>query len=347
MRLEGERIPAITGIGASYGKRVISNAQIAKHMDIPEAMLMRMIGRTGIESRNWVAPHETTSTLTGESISQALQMAGVNPRDLKNVVVGSSSQDRLAVPVSAQVQHKETLPHHIRYLDMTAACTGWVQAFYDTCTDLTSPLGRGGPQVAVGSEVISRMLHPKVIQTYPLFGDASGATVVELKKPDIGAPTNMGFAFGADGKFAEDLMVPAGGTACPNTPETLEKLENMLHMDNGRAIKEQAVLRMAEATRNALEESDVPMEDVVLFIPHQANREIIYDVADSLGYPTDKVIITLDKNGNTSAATIPTSMKYAYDTGKMRRNDMVAFAVLGAGVTFAAGVIPMIGLPRK
>jgi len=341
-----ERIPAITGIGKAVGKNIIDNKTIAELLGRGLSTVDRMMRSVGIETRYWVSEgEEATSDLSAKALLEALKMAGIERSNLQTIIVCTSSSDYLGVPVASMLQDKLGLPKNVRYYDVTAACTGWVQGLYNAFVDLTSPYGRDGPQAVIGAEVMSPTLSIKYSNVYPLFGDAAGAVIVSLVEPDENAPTQIAFAFGGEGSYAEKLFMPAGGSKHPASQQTIDNDWHTLQMD-GPAIKEAATKRMVEKTKEVLDKAGIPIEEVALFIPHQANLQIMNEVASELNFPWEKVMKTIDHFGNTSAASIPTALCEAWETGKIKRNDILAFATFGAGLTFAAGVIPMVGLPR-
>lgn len=349
--IEG-RIPAITGVGKAVGRDTVTNELLDERLGRTKGLTSRVMRRNGIgiEQRYWIPMegHEskqTTSDLAAEALVEAIKMAGIDKRDLKKIVVATSSPDYLGVPAAAMVQHKLGLSTNIQAYDLAAACTGWVQGVNEAFVNLQSPLGRGSPQAVIGAEVISPVLS-KNKQAFILFGDAAGATIVDLVKPDEGAPTNIGFAAGVDGSLAEKLNVPAGGSRYPASQYTVDHDMHSMDME-GEIIQENAIRRMAEVTKKALEQSGVPMEDVALFIPHQANLSIIQATADSLNFPMERVMVTIGKYGNTSAASIPTALREAWDADRIKRNDVMVVATFGAGFEFIAAVLPMVGLPKK
>lgn len=352
-RLREGQIPAITGIGKAVGRDVVSNEKLDELHGRKKGLTdraMRMTG-TGIEQRYWVPRegHEskqTTSDLAEEALVAGIQMAGIDKNDLKKIVVATSSPDFLGVSVAAMLQYRLGLSTNIQAYDLAAGCTGWVQALDEAFANLQSPAGRGGPQAIIGAEVISPVLSKKKLNTYMLFGDAAGATVVDLVKPDEGAPTNRAFVPGADGSLADKLNVIAGGSKYPASQYTVDNDMHSMTME-GDIIKDNAIRRMTEATKKAIEESGVPMEDVALFIPHQANLSIIQATAEGLNFPMEKVMVTIDKYGNTSSASIPTALREAWDANKIKRNDIMVVATFGAGLEYIAAVLPMVGLPKK
>lgn len=343
---EGAPIPAITGVGAGLPNRVVANSEIATLLDRPAKVIDKVIGETvGVKTRRWVIPGEqTSSNLASIAAMQAMEMAGITPVDVKTLVVGTSSPDHISVAAAAMMQEQLGLRDDVRSYDVGGnACVGFIQALKSSFDNLTSPLGDEGPQVVAGVEVLSKMIPNDPLKG--IFGDGGGAVVTEMVTPDKGAPTNMGFAFGADGRFAQDLLIPAGGSKYFTTEETEKSGMHFLHMD-GKTIFDQAVPRMAQMAREALRKSGMPIEEVAYFIPHQANLAIIRAVADELNFPMERVIVTIDHTGNTSAGTIPIALNESVRDGRVKRNDTVMFAAFGAGLEFAAGLIPMVGLPK-
>lgn len=352
-RLIEGKIPAITGIGKAVGRYIVTNELIDDKLGRMKGLTNRAMRRNGIgiEQRFWVPMenHEskqTTSDLAVESLIEAIKMSDIEKKDLKKIVVATSSPDYLGVSTAAMVQHRLGLQTNIQAYDLTAGCTGWLQALNDAYANLLSPIGRGGPQAIIGAEVISPVLSKKKLNTYILFGDAAGAAIVDLVEPDEGVPTNMAFVAGADGSLADKLYVPAGGSKYPASQYTVENDMHSMDME-GDIIKDNAIKRMTEVTKTALKESGVPMEDVALFIPHQANLSIIESIADNLNFPMERVMVTVDKYGNTSAASIPTALREAWDAKRIKRNDILVMATFGAGLEYIAAVFPMVGLPKK
>ncbi len=339
-------MPAITGVGEALPKRIVTNPEVAEIIGATPRAFDKVIGRVGVETRHWVTPGErTSSNFAAIAAMGAMNMAGILPEEVKSLMVGTSSPDHISVSAASEVQRQLGLRDDIRIYDIGGnACVGFLQALKTSFVDLSSELGEGGPQVVAGVEVLSRMVPNNALKG--IFGDGGGAVVTEMVTPDEGAPREMGFAFGADGRFAQDLLIPAGGSKLFTTKETQEADQHYLHM-NGAVIKDQAILRMAQMMRTALKESGLPIEEVEHFIPHQANMEIITGVADELNFPMDKVAVnTIKRSGNTSAGTIPIALNESVRSGAVRRNSIVAFATFGAGLEYGAGVVSMVGLPK-
>lgn len=346
--VEGDRrISAITGLGAGFPPNKKSNVGIAEDLGRSKETIDRLMRGVGTETRNWVTPgEEATSDLSVLALRQAFAMAEIQPSDLKSLVVATSTPDYLGVPTAAIVQEKLELPNNVRCYDMGGnACTGFLQALYAAFADMNSSIGRGEPQAVVGAEVISPILTREFPLIYPIFGDGAGAVIVQRVIPDEQAPTRMGFAFGADGAHAKDLYVPAGGSKNHTTAKTVADKKHTLYM-NGSVVREQAVKRMAQMLQEALLKADMPIEEVAYLVPHQANLQIMRETAEALNYPWERVIVTIDHTGNTSAASIPIALHEAVAKGIIKRNDVVAMVAFGAGLEFAAAAIPMVGLPR-
>lgn len=342
---EGQPIPAITGVGAGLPKRVVTNAEVAEMIGATPRAFEKVMSRVGVETRRWVIPGEqSSSNLVTIAAMGAMNMAGILPEEVKTLVVGTSSSDHKSVSASSMVQKQLGLRDDIRIYDIGEnACVGFLQALKTSFVDLTSPLGDGEPQVIAGVEVLTRMIPNNALKG--IFGDGGGAVVTELVPPDKSAPTQMGFAFGADGRFTKDLLIPAGGSKMFTTKETEEAGLHYLHM-NGPAIKDQAIIRMTQMVRASLLQAQMPIEEVAYFIPHQANMEIIEGVANELNFPMERVIVTIDHTGNTSAGSIPIALNESVRDGRVKRNDFVLFAAFGAGLEYAAAAIPMVGLPE-
>lgn len=346
---ELERIPAIIGVGSAVPPRIKTNEDIDIDLGVRPGTTDRLMRRTraGVVLRHWVEPGEqTTSDLAAEALLEALEMAGIDKTALKSIVLGTDSADYGGVAAAAMIQHRLGLATNVRAYDVLSGCTGWAQALKNVFTDLTSSYGDRGPQAAIGAEVLTPVLSKKEKLVYPLFGDGGGATVVDLVIPDSADLPKPVIRIGSDGKYAEDLYMPAGGSKIPTSLETVRDGKHALFMNPGK-IEEQAILRMAEFARLVLKEANLPVEEVTWLIPHQANESIMHNVADALNVPWEKVLVTIDKFGNTSAASIPMAMAAAIEEGKLKRNDNCAFAVFGAGLTFAGGILPMVGLPKK
>lgn len=345
------QIPAIIGVGQALPPRRITNADMDVFIGAKKAGFTdRLMGMSGarIKDRYWVEKGKSAvSNLAVVAIDKALEMAGLSRSDITALWIATSSPDRQTVSTPAIIQDKMGLSNHVVGSTNQDACPGWIVAAQRAVTSLDSKYGIDGFHAVVGAEVISPFLNPDDPKSAALFGDAAGATIFANVTPDEGAPTVMGFSSGLDGKFAKNLGIEAGGSELPHSPETLKAGQHLISMDGG-VIEQQAKLRIPQVLSDALLNSgDFPKEDVDRYVFHQANRRIIEAAAEALGIPLEKCIFTVGEMGNTSAASIPTAIYRGIQRGKIRRNNVIAVASFGAGLGYAAAVLPMVGLPKS
>ena len=359
--MASKEIPGIIGIGSSVGQRLVTNRDIAERIAKyrntargrkPELLtrlensVLKMLGPIGTDTRYWVDENQCTSDLALAAAVEALEMAKKSPRDLKAITIATMSQDYLGVPVAPAVQHKLGARDDIPTKDIQDACAGAIYALNDVFTDMTSTLGRGGPQLAIGAEVLSKHIDPSQADVYGLFGDGAGALVIDMVEDKQDVESKIQFHLGGDGYFQQDLLIPAGGTVHPTSAQTLKDGMHCLQM-NGPVIKKQAIKRMVESVEIVTKAANLKPGDISLFIPHQANREIIIETAKLLNFPIERVYININRYGNTSAASIPLAMHDAYYEGRLKPDEMIVIASLGAGVSYGAATLPTTGLPKR
>lgn len=355
-------MPGIIGLGKGVGRNLVTNHDIAEaiaqHRNesrgrSPELLprlrnsVLKMLAPIGTETRYWADENQCTSDLATEASFEALRMAGKSPREITSIILATMSQDYPGVPVAPVIQYRLEAKNGIGAKDIQVACAGMIYALHDVFVDLTSPFGSGGgPQLAIGAEVLSKHIHPSQADTYGLFGDAAGALVIDMVEDKQGLSSKVQFHLGSDGQFQTDLLIPGGGTKHPTSRQTVEDGMHCLQM-NGPIIEKQAIRRMAESTEAVLEKANLKPGEISLFIPHQANREIIIKTAKLLNFPIERVYINIHRYGNTSAATIPLAMHDAYYEGRLNPDEMIVVASLGAGLSFGAATLATTGLPRR
>lgn len=337
--------PEIIGLGKAFGSRVITNADIDDKLGAKPGSIDRMGRTVGLKERHWVGEGESTSTLAAKAAVAAIEMAKIPRESIKVINVATSLSDYLGVPTAAQLQDKLSIPTNVAARDLTAACPGFIHALQVTYADLSSPYGLGGPQLTVASEILTAGIKESQRQTFVLFGDGAGAVVVDNVEVETSLPRAR-FAFGADGSFVKDLYMPAGGTVRAIDHEAIDQGLNVLGM-NGAVVKEQAVRRMCELAEKVMVETGIKVSDIDLFVPHQANLEIMTAVADKLNFPINRVMVNIERYGNTSAASIPLAMTEAFEQGRLSRGDLVLSTTFGAGLGFGAALLPMNGLPER
>jgi 3-oxoacyl-[acyl-carrier-protein] synthase-3 len=264
---------------------------------------------------------------------RALEDAGIEATDLDAIIMGTVTPD-YPFPSSACVLEDKLGARRAFSFDVNAACSGFLNAL--SVADAFIRAGRIQTALVVGSDALSRLLNWRDRGTCILFGDGAGAVVVRASSD--GDRGILSTRLRTDGSFAKTLYVPAGGSLKPACPETVERNEHTITM-NGKEVFKVAVRSMEEISRGALEEAEVAIDAVSLVIPHQANHRIIKALAERLGVPMDKVMVNVDKYGNTSAASIPVALDEARRAGRIQKGDVVLLNAFGAGFAWGAAVI--------
>ncbi|HLU68159.1 MAG TPA: beta-ketoacyl-ACP synthase III, partial [Kofleriaceae bacterium] len=295
--------------------------------------------RTGIRERRLMGEGEATSDMVVEAGRRALEMAGLAPTDLDLIVVATVTPDMPMPSCAAIAQHK--LGARCPAFDLSAACAGFIYGL--TVVDGLIESGRFGKVLLVGAEGLSRFLDWDDRTTCILFGDGAGAMVLVGEEQD--APPSSRQARGmlathiaADGSFAPQLQVPAGGTREPASLETVQGRRHFIRMD-GRAVFSQAVRSMSDACLAVLERAGLTTADVDWVLPHQANLRIIDAIVKRLDLDRDRVLVNLDLYGNTSSASIPIGLDQAVRGGRIREGDLILSCGLGAGLVWGAALL--------
>ena len=328
----------ITGIGTYLPPRVVTNADLAERMDTSDDWISQ---RTGIRQRHWVDPGTTTSDLARDASTAALKDAGVTPGALDMIVVATLSPDHFFPGTACFLQAKLDAPG-IPAIDVRQQCSGFIYAV--SIVDQFIRTGVVTRALVVGAEVHSKGLDVTDAgrDVAVLFGDGAGAIVMESTRVDHPAsqPHVLSTHLHADGRFAEELWLSAPGMAHDYliTHDLIDRGEHYPKM-NGRTVFVNAVKRMGEAIVETLDHNQVGMDDVDLFVFHQANLRINEAVAERMGIPAGKVYNTIDRFGNTTAATIPIGLGEAREAGRLEPGMLVAGAAFGSGFTWASMLI--------
>ena len=303
---------------------MLTNADLEKMVDTSDEWIMK---RVGIRERHIVDAGVATSDLAKEASLAAIQKAGLTPADIDFIVVATTTPDTLFPSTACVLQAKIGASHAWGY-DLVAACSGFTYAL----TTASQIVSAGGSRHAlvVGADVMSSIIDYSDRTTCVLFGDGAGAVVVEPSDDDsIGI---LDFENYVDGHGGPALCMPAGGSRMPATRETVEQGLHYVKQD-GQAVFKFAVRNMEEVCRRILERNRLTAEQVDLFVPHQASSRIIVAAAEKLGLPHEKVVINIDRYGNTTAGTIPLALNEAVAEGRLRRGNLVLLASVGAGFT--------------
>jgi 3-oxoacyl-[acyl-carrier-protein] synthase-3 len=307
--------------------RVLTNHDLEKMVDTTDEWILQ---RTGIRERHIVDPGVGTSDLAKEASLEAIRRAGLTPDDIDLIVVGTVTPDMLFPSTACLLQHKIGASHAWGF-DVSAACS----AFAYSLTVGSQLIAAGSVKYAliVGADVMSSILDYTDRTTCVLFGDGAGAVV--LGRSDGDAMGILDFVHEIDGSGGAALCMPAGGSLRPASHETVDKRMHFVKQD-GQTVFKFAVRRTGDLCERLLKRNGVTADEIDLFVSHQANRRIIEAVAERVGVDRSKVIINIERFGNTTAGTIPLALNDAVEQGRLKKGDLVLVASVGAGFTVGA-----------
>lgn len=320
----------ISSLATYVPPRLLTNDDLEKMVDTTSDWILQ---RTGILERHVVDPGVATSDLGKEAALQAIAQAGLTPDDIDLIVVGTTTPDMFFPSTAALIQHKIGASHAWGF-DLAGACSGFTFSLA-TASQLVST-GRHKHALVVGADVMSSIIDYQDRTTCVLFGDGAGAVVVSPAR-DRGMAI-LDFAHEIDGSGGPALNMPAGGSLRPATVETVAQRMHYVKQD-GQAVFKFAVRKTEEISRLILQRNNITADDLALFVSHQANRRIITAAADRLGIDQSKVIINLERYGNTTAATIPLALSDAMAQGRLKKGDLVLLASVGAGFTIGSVLV--------
>ena len=307
--------------------KVLTNADLEKMLDTTDEWILQ---RTGIRERHIVDQGVATSDLAKEAAIGAMRQAGITADDLGFIVVGTTTPDTI-FPSTACVLQDKIAARRAWGFDLGAACSGFTYALTTGMQMVAT--GAHDHALVVGADVMSSIIDYTDRTTCVLFGDGAGAVVVS--PAGDGEPSIIGFAHEIDGSGGPALCMPAGGSRMPASRETVEQRLHYVKQD-GAAVFKFAVRKTEEICRRVLEKHGVDAGHIDLFVSHQANRRIIQAAADRIGLPESKVVVNLDRFGNTTAATIPLALVDAVCQGRLKKGDLVLLTSVGAGFTVGA-----------
>ena len=318
----------ITGLGAHAPARVLTNADLAKMVDTSDEWIVE---RTGIRERRIAEPDEATSDIAVPAALEALERAGVLPQEVDLLSVATASAD-MVFPASASLVGEEIGALNAAAFDLSAGCTGFVYALAQAYGAVSAGLARR--VLVVGSETLSKITDWTDRTTCILFGDGAGAVVIE-RVEDGGF---LGFELGSDGSGGPDLCVPGGGSRAPASPQTVEQHLHTIRM-NGREVYRFATRIMVTSAEQLLAECGLSVDDIDVYVPHQANKRIIDHAVRRLGLAKEKVVLNVERYGNTSSASIPLALSEAVEEGKLSDGETVLMSAVGAGLTWGSAIL--------
>jgi 3-oxoacyl-[acyl-carrier-protein] synthase-3 len=321
----------IAGVGSYAPSRIVTNEELSKTVDTTDEWIR---SRSGIRERRIAAPDETTSDMAVHAARAALADAKVAAADIDLLIIATATPDSPLPSTACYVQHKLGVPGHATCFDISAACSGFLYALEIAFGQLLT--NRYKRALIIGSEKLSTVTDWTDRTTCVLFGDAAGAAVLhKVDQADIGI---LGSDLGADGEFADNLYISAGGSRRPADAKSVEERAHCIRM-NGREVFKSAVRVMETVAREMLEQHNLTPDQINLVIPHQANIRIIESLAGSLKIPMERVYVNLDRFGNTSSASIPLALDEARRAGRIKPGDLTLLVAFGAGLTYGSTLI--------
>jgi 3-oxoacyl-[acyl-carrier-protein] synthase-3 len=317
----------LAGAGAYLPERVMTNDELARQVETSDAWIQE---RTGIRQRHIAGPHETCAMIGTEAGRAALQAAGAAPADVDAVILATSTPDQAFPATALRIQAALGIPHGFGF-DMSAACAGFVYAF--SVADAMIRAGQARGVLVIGAEIFSRILDWRDRGTCVLFGDGAGAVFLRAGQGqgnvDRGVLSTHLHAQGSLG----DILYVDGAVGRPDLPGTV--------VMNGREVFRHAVTRLSEAVEEALAANGLTHRDIDWLVPHQANLRIIEAMRKKLAMPAERVVVTVDRHANTSAASVPMALSEAWRDGRIRQGDLVLMEALGGGLTWRSALVRM------
>ena len=311
----------VLGVGSALPRREVTNDELAATVDTSDAWIVE---RTGIKSRYVAGEGETTASLASDAARRALEHAGLSARDIDLIVLATATPDQTFPSSATKVQAALGIDDCIAF-DVHAVCTGFLYALSVADSMLRS--GNAKKALVIGAETFSRILDWQDRATCVLFGDGAGALVLGAQESDGGI---LATKLHADGRHNDLLFVDGG----PSTTGTVGKLRM-----KGREVFRHAVVNLADVLSEVLEDAGLSSADVDWVVPHQANARILDATARKLGLPAEKIVMTVDRHANTSAASVPLAFDTAVKDGRIKRGDVVVLEAMGGGFTWGAAAL--------
>lgn len=328
----------ITGWGMALPEKILTNGDLEKLVDTSDEWI---VSRTGIRERRIAQDGQTSASLATQAALNALEVANLLPSEVDLIIVATSSPEHI-FPATACIVQDQIGAKQAGAFDLSAACSGFIFAL-----DMASSAIRSGSvesALVIGAETLSRFVNWEDRNTCILFGDGAGAFVLQASDSPGGFISGV---MHSDGSGAELLSLPAGGSKLPASTSTVQNGQHFIQM-NGREVFRFATRVMTQSTFEVLEKGKLSVNDIHLIIPHQANQRIIESAVKNLKISPDKVVLNVDRFGNTSTASIPIATCEAFQNGRIHPGDNIVFVGFGAGLTWGAALVQWTGpLPQK
>lgn len=332
------RYAHITGWGMAIPEKKLTNKDLEKMVETSDEWI---VSRTGIRERRIASTEQSTATLAVDAALRALAVANLHPGDLDLIIVSTSSPEYI-FPATACLVQDQIGAKKAGAFDLLAACTGFIYGLQLAAQMIKAESITNA--LVIGAETLSRVVNWNDRNTCILFGDGAGAFVLQASEEPGGLLTAV---LRSDGSGGDLLTLPGGGSRHPASMQTIYDGLHYIHM-NGREVFRFATRVMSEATLETVEAARLTMNDVQLIIPHQANIRIIEAAARGLGFPMERVMVNLDRYGNTSTASIPIATCEAIEQGRLKPGDRAVFVAFGAGLTWGAALAQWSGpLPSR
>jgi 3-oxoacyl-[acyl-carrier-protein] synthase III len=322
MTIEPARRSVLIGTGSALPRRQVSNAELAETVDTSDEWIVE---RTGIRSRYIAGEGETTSTLATEAARRAIEAAGIAPTDIGLIILATATPDQ-TFPASATIVQAALGIDDCVAFDVQAVCSGFLYAL--TVADSMLRGGTAQHALVIGAETFSRILDWEDRTTCVLFGDGAGAVVLRAEEGSTRGV--LASKLHADGRHNQLLYVDGG----PSTTQTVGKLRM-----KGQEVFRHAVTNLADVLREVMASAGLSVSEIDWVVPHQANRRILDATARKLGLPAERVIITVDRHANTSAASVPLALDAGIRDGRVKPGDLLVLEAMGGGFTWGAAAL--------
>ncbi len=319
-----DRKTIIRSVGAYLPAHILTNEELAKTVDTSDEWIVQ---RTGIRQRHIAAEGENTSDLAAAAGRRAMENAGLEIGDIDLIICATTTPD-MTFPATAAIVQQKLGMHHGAAFDIQAVCSGFVYAVGTADSFLKNGMGKRA--LVIGAETASRLLDWNDRTTCVLFGDGAGAVVMEMGKPSEPERGVLATALRSDGHFWNKLYTDGG----PSSTQSMGHVRM-----EGKEVFKHAVGMITDVVYKVLEDTGHTIEDLDWFVPHQANKRIIDGAGVKLGLPPEKVVITVDRHANTSAASVPLALNTAVADGRIKRGDLVMIEAMGGGFTWGASLI--------